>query len=306
VAVPLVLARMKESFGADTALDIRGLVLVTGGALGIVWGLVRGNSAGWGSAEVIASIAGGAVLGVGFVAWEQRTAAPMLPTSLFRSRAFSAGNAAIFCTFASLFAAVFFFAQFLQVGLGYGPFATGLRLLPWTATFITVAPVAGALADRTGERPLMTTGLVLQATGLAWLAAIATPGLAYSAMLGPLVVAGIGVSMAIPAAQNSVVGSVDADAIGKAAGANSLMRELGGVFGVAVAVAVFAGSGDYASPAAFTAGFRPAVAAAAVLALAGAVAAGFLPGRRRTAETAGFEPVTVLVSDGVGARQPQP
>ena len=123
-----------------------------------MWGLVRGNPAGWGSAEVLASLAAGVLLVAAFVAWELRAREPMLPMSLFRSRAFSASNAAMFFTFASLFSAVFFFAQFLQTGLGYGPLETGLRLMPWTATFITVAPVAGALADRIGERPLMVSG----------------------------------------------------------------------------------------------------------------------------------------------------
>jgi len=288
LAVPLVLTRMKESFGPDTSLDIRGLALVTGGALGIVWGLVRGNQAGWAGTEVVSSLAVGALLVATFVLWELRAREPMLPLHFFRSRAFSAGNTAIFFTFASLFGAVFFYAQLLQTVLGYGPLAAGLRLLPWTATFITVAPIAGALADRIGERPLMVGGLLLQAAGMAWLALIAEPGLAYSQLLGPFVVAGVGISMAIPAAQNSVVGSMALEAIGKAAGTNSMMRELGGVFGIAVVVAVFAATGSYASTAAFTDGFTPAIGVAAGLALLGGIAGLALPGRRRAAE-AGLE-----------------
>ena len=289
LAVPLVLTRMKESFGPDTSLDLRGLALVTGGALGFVWGLVRGNQVGWGSVEVVGSLAIGVLLAVAFVVWELRAARePMLPMRFFRSRAFSAGNAAIFFTFASLFGAVFFYAQLLQISLGYGPLDAGLRLLPWTATFITVAPIAGALADRIGERPLMVGGLFLQAAGMLWLALIAEPGLAYSRLLGPFIVAGVGISMAIPAAQNSVVGAVSMEAIGKAAGVNSMMRELGGVFGIAVVVAVFAAAGSYASPAAFTDGFAPAIGVAAGLALAGAFAGLALPARPRATET-GFD-----------------
>jgi EmrB/QacA subfamily drug resistance transporter len=294
VAIPLVLTRMRESHGPDADLDIPGLALVTGAALGIVWGLVRGNPAGWGSPEVLLSLAAGVLLTCAFIAWERRARAPMLPLSLFRSRAFSAGNAAIFFTFASLFAGVFFFAQLLQIGLGYGPLDAGLRLIPWTATFITVAPAAGALADRIGERPLMVAGLCLQAAGMAWVALIAEPGMAYSALLAPFIVAGIGVSMAIPAAQNSVVGSAAEAAIGKAAGANSMMRELGGVFGITVVVAVFAGAGSYASPAAFTDGFAPAIAVGGALALAGAAAALALPARRRPAASALARPVPAL------------
>jgi EmrB/QacA subfamily drug resistance transporter len=280
VAIPLVLRQMKESFGPRTALDIRGLALVTGGALGIVWGLVRGNAAGWDSVEVVGSLLAGALLVAAFVRWELRAREPMLPMSFFRSRAFSAGNAAIFFTFASLFGAVFFLPQMLQTALGYGPLGTGLRLLPWTATFMTVAPIAGALTDRIGERPLMVGGLSLQAVGMAWLALIAEPGVAYSSVLAPFIVAGVGVSMAIPAAQNSVLGSSAMEAIGKAAGTNSMMRELGGVFGIAVVVAVFAGAGSYASAAAFTDGFGPAIFVSAALALAGAIAGLALPGRR--------------------------
>jgi EmrB/QacA subfamily drug resistance transporter len=281
-AIPLVLTKMRESYGPDTGLDIPGLALVTGAALGLVWGLVRGNQAGWSSPEVLGALAAGVLLAIAFVAWELRAREPMIPLQFFRSRAFSAGNAAIFFTFASLFSAVFFYAQLLQTALGYGPLDAGLRLLPWTATFMTVAPVAGALADRIGERPLMVAGLTLQAAGMAWLALIADPGMAYSQMLAPFIVAGVGVSMAIPAAQNSVVGSVASEALGKAAGTNSMMRELGGVFGIAVGVAVFAGAGSYLSPQAFTDGFTPAILVAAGLSVAGAFAGLALPGRQRS------------------------
>ena len=282
LAIPLVLTKMRESHGADSSLDLRGLALVTGGVLGFVWGLVRGNQAGWGSAEVLGSLVLGVLLVAAFVAWELRAREPMLPMGFFRSRAFSAGNAAIFLTFASLFGAVFFYAQLLQTGLGYGPLGAGLRLMPWTATFMTVAPIAGALVDRIGERPFMVGGLTLQAVGLAWLALIAEPGMSYSQMLAPFIVGGVGVSMAIPAAQNSVLGSVAEGALGKAAGTNSMMRELGGVFGVAIVVAVFAGAGSYASAQAFVDGFSPAILVAAGLALGGAAAGLALPGRRAT------------------------
>ncbi len=245
IAAPLVLARVRESFGSATSLDLPGLALVTGAALGIVWGLVRANDAGWGSFEVIGSLAAGIGLAIAFVAWEIRAREPMLAMRLFAQRSFSAGNAAIFFTFASLFSCVFLFAQFLQTSLGYGPLDAGLRLIPWTITFILVAPAAGALADRIGERPLMLGGLLLQTVGLVWIAVIADPVPAYSQLVVPFVVAGVGVSLAIPSAQNAVVGGVEVGELGKAAGANSMMRELGGVFGIAVVVAVFAAVGGY-------------------------------------------------------------
>jgi EmrB/QacA subfamily drug resistance transporter len=297
LAIPFVLTKMKESFGAATAVDVRGLVLITGAALGVVWGLVRGNPAGWGSFEVVGALVAGVVLGVAFVAWELRVREPMLPMKLFRSRAFSAGNAAIFFTIGSLFAAVFFYAQLLQTGLGYGPLGAGVRLLPWTATFMTIAPLAGALADRFGERPFMVFGLLLQAAGMIWIALIAAPDVSYGELVPPLIVAGCGVSLAIPAAQSSVVGSVAVEWLGKAAGTNSMMRELGGVFGIAIAVAVFAGTGSYASAQAFTDGFGPAIGVAAALSLAGAVAALALPARRPAAEAGPPTLVPALETD---------
>jgi EmrB/QacA subfamily drug resistance transporter len=283
VAIPLVLTRMRESHGPLSALDFRGLALVTLAAFGLVWGLVRGNQTGWGSAEVLASLTVGVSLIAGFVAWELRAREPMLPMRFFRSRAFSAGNAAIFFTFASLFGTVFFYAQLLQTGLGYGPLGAGLRLLPYTATFMTVAPIAGALADRIGERPLLVGGLTLQTVGMAWLAMTAKPDLPYSHMLAPFIIAGVGVSLALPSAQNSVLGSVANEALGKAAGVNSMVRELGGVFGIAAAVAVFAATGGYASAQAFTDGFGPAIGVSAGLAFAGALAALAVPSRRALA-----------------------
>jgi EmrB/QacA subfamily drug resistance transporter len=298
VAIPLVLSRIEESFGGDTGLDLSGLTLVSGATFGIVWGLVRGNSVGWGSLEVVGALVAGLLLVGVFIAWELRAAEPMLPMRLFRSRAFSAGNAAIFFTLASLFGAVFFFAQMLQTALGYGPLEAGLRLMPWTVTFITVAPLVGTLVDRFGERPFMVGGLSLQALGMGWIALIADPGLTYSEFVLPAIVAGVGVSMAIPSAQNSVVGSVALEDVGKAAGANSMMRELGGVFGIAVAVAVFAGAGSFASPDAFLDGFAPAIAVVAALSLAGAIVALALPGRRRAGETVPFGTVPALEAEG--------
>jgi EmrB/QacA subfamily drug resistance transporter len=293
LAIPLVLARIEESYGTDTTLDLGGFALVTGGALGIVWALVRGNTAGWSSLEVVAAFVLGLALLLAFVAWELRAREPMLPMRFFRSRAFSSGNAGVFFLFAALFGAVFFLAQFLQTGLGHGPLDAALRLVPWTATLFVVAPLAGALADRIGERPLLVGGLTLQAAGLGWVALIAEPGLGYSELAAPLIVAGIGASMAIPPAASSVVGAVAQDQVGKAAGANSMLRELGGVFGIAILVAVFAGAGGYASGQAFSDGFAPALGVAAGLSLVGAFASLGVPGRRQAPATA-LQPQPVL------------
>jgi MFS family permease len=290
LAVPPVLRRMRESRGAPSPLDLPGLGLVSVGAFALVWGLVRADAAGWGSPEVLGALILGAVLSGAFVWWERRAPAPMIPLDMFRSRTFAAGNAAIFCTFAALFAGVFFFAQLLQVTLGYGPLEAGLRLVPWTATFLTIAPAAGALSDRIGERPLIVGGLLLQVAGYVWIALIAGAGLTYGALVLPLVLAGVGVSMAIPAAQSTAVATMAPERLGKAAGTNSMVRQLGGVFGVAVTAAVFAGAGGSAV---FTDGFAPAIAVAAGFSFAGALAGLWLPVRR---SVAGKNPHTAEVA----------
>jgi EmrB/QacA subfamily drug resistance transporter len=285
--IPLVLTRIPESHGPDSRVDLPGLALVSGGVLGVVWALVRGNTAGWESAEVIGAFVAGVALLGGFVGYELRARAPMLPMRFFRSRAFSAGNAAIFCAVGGLFCAVFFMSQFLQAGLGYGPLGAGLRLLPWTATLFFVAPVAGKLVDRFGERPFLVAGPLLQAAGLGWIALIAEAGMSYAQLIPPLIVAGVGISMSFPAAQNSVVSSVPPEAIGKAAGTNSTMRELGGVFGIAIGVAAFAGAGSYASPADFSDGFVAAMAVATGLSLLAALAGAYLPRMVASTEPSG-------------------
>jgi EmrB/QacA subfamily drug resistance transporter len=279
VAIALVLRRVEESFGPPAAPDPTGVALIMGASLGLVWGLVRGNTVGWGSAEVIAAIAAGALLTAAFVAWELRAREPMLPMALFRSRAFSAGNAVSFLLFASNLSVTFLLAQFQQDTLGQGPLEAGLRLLPLTAAFFLGAPRAGALVERVGERPLIVGGLLLQAAGIAWIALIAEPGLAYAATVAPMILTGAGIAMAMPACQSSVVGAVAPSDIGKASGTFATMRWLGGVFGVAIVVAVFAAAGGYASAQDFSDGFAPAMGVAAGLSLAGAAAGLVLPGR---------------------------
>jgi len=296
VAIPLVLARLDESVGPRVALDGGGLGLVTTAALGLVWGLVRGNSAGWGSPEVLGALGAGALLAIAFVGWERRVREPMLPMRLFASPAFAGGNAAGFLMFGSLFSAVFFMAQFLQTVLGFSPLGTGVRLIAWTGTVFIVAPIAGALSDRLGNRPLVVTGLLLQAAGFLWVALEARDRLPYGDMIAPLMLAGVGISTAIPAAQNAVIGAVTPDQIGTASGTYSTFRQLGGVFGIALGVAIFAGSGSYTSAGAFTDGFGPALGVAAGLSVLGAVAGLALPARR--ARAAGTSPVPVL--DGAG------
>ena len=284
VLIPLALTRTRESFGPRARLDLLGLTLVTSAAFGLVWGLVRGNSAGWTTVEVLTALIVGALLTILFVIWELRAAEPMLPMRLFRSPAFSGGNAAIFMLWGSALGALFFMAQFLQSGLGYSPLTAGLGLMPWGATTVVVPRIVGALINRVGERPFIVGGLSLNAAATGWIALIADPDLAYWQLIAPQIISGAGIAMAIPASQSAVLSSVAPQFIGKASGTFATMRQLGGAFGVAVMVAVFAGAGSYASPQVFVDGFAATVVACAGLSLGGALAGTALPRRRGGAD----------------------
>ncbi|MFI0357754.1 MFS transporter [Actinomadura sp. 9N407] len=281
-AITIVLAalRIDESVGLNNRFDIGGVVLVTSGAFGIVWGLVRGNAAGWNSAEVVGALVLGVVLVIGFVLWERRTAAPMLPMRFFRARAFATANPANFFVFASLYGTLFFLAQYFETVLDEGPLGAGLRLMPWTATLMVCAPIAGRLADRFGERAFVAGGLLLQTIGSGWIALVAGTGTGYLDILPALIIGGVGLTMAMPAAQKAVVGAVRPQEIGQASGAFMMLRIFGGVFGVAVSVAVFASAGGYASADEFTAGFSAAMGAVTAYAFVGMLFALGIPGAR--------------------------
>jgi len=269
----LSLWRLPESKGAPTRLDLVAVALVSSGATGIVLGLVRATDLGWGSAETIISLVVGLLLMAAFIAWENRVSEPMLPLRLFRSTTFTAANAVGFFMIAGLTASAFLTAQFFQLGLGYSPVETGIRLLPWTATPLVVAPLAGALSDRLGRRPVMFVGLILNAVGLGWYSLIAGAGAAYFPSILTLAVAGIGLSMALPVTPTAALGAVAMQDIGKASGVNSTLQRFGSAFGVAIVTSVFASYGSLTSSAALTAGYRPAMAACALMALVGALAA---------------------------------
>ena len=293
VLIPLAYFRLKETYGPSTRLDLPGLALVSTGLFGIVWGVVRGNAVGWSSTEIVGSLVVGSLLTLAFVLWELRAPAPMLPLRFFRSRAFSAANVASLFMFFGMFGAIFLLAQFLQTVQGYSPLDAGLRILPWTAMPIFIAPIAGALSDRIGGRPLMAVGLALQAIGLGWLAAVSTPTVPYAELVPAFVVSGIGMALFFAPVANVVLSAVRPREEGQASGANNAIRELGGVFGVAVLASVFSSYGGYESGQAYVDGLVPAVWVGAVVVGLGAVAALFIPRKRRPAEAPAVEPELV-------------
>lgn len=273
VMMPLSIVRLRESHGPRPQLDITGLVLVAVGLFALTWAPVRAPSVGWASTEVIGALTVGVLLVAAFLRWERRTAYPMLPVHYFRSREFSAANAVIFFQFLSLLGALFMIAQLFQTGLGHSPWEAGLRILVWTGMPMLVAPFAGALADRIGTKPFMLGGLILQAIGLGWLAWVVEPAVGYATLVVPLIVAGAGIGMIFATTASAASAAVPADDMGVAAGTNTALRELGGVFGVAILAAVFARYGSYASPESFIDGFIPALWVAAAVPVVGVIAA---------------------------------
>src|SRR5215210_864781 len=273
VLTPLILLRLDESRGPASRLDLPGLALASAGLVGIVWGLVRANEVGWTSARVVGSFVVGAALLVGFVAWELRTEHPMLPMRFFRNRTFALANVASLFMFFGMFGAIFFISQFFQTVQGLSPFQSGLRILPWTAMPMLVAPIAGALSDRIGGHRLMGAGLALQAIGLVWIAAVSTPTTPYVEFVGPFLISGVGMALFFAPVANVVLSSVRPEQEGQASGANNAIRELGGVFGVAVLAAVFTVNGGYGSGQQFVDGMNPAVMIGAALVAVGAIAA---------------------------------
>jgi EmrB/QacA subfamily drug resistance transporter len=279
----LSVRRLAESRGPATRLDLPGVGLASAGAVAVLWGLVRAGEAGWGSLEVVASLAGGVALIAGFVEWERRVEQPMLPVRLFRSLSFTAANTTAFMMVAALYAAAFLVAQYFQTGLGYSPLGAGLRLLPWTAAPLVVAPLAGALSDRIGPRRLMFAGMLLQGAGLAWFALAVSADVAYAELIGPFLVAGVGISLALPSTPAAVLGAVAPPDMGKASGTTNTLQRFGGAFGIAATTAVFAANGQMGTPAGFAEGLRPALGVAAAFSVLGALSAlGVRTARHRT------------------------
>ncbi len=274
---------LPESHGAPERLDLAGVSLVTSGVVALVWALTRANDVGWASFESVGSFGAGCGLLAAFLWWEHRTAQPMVPLRLFANREFAIGNLTTYFLHGATFAAAFFITQEFQLARGYSPLQTGLRLLPFFGTPMIVAPLAGALSDRIGRRPIMLTGLVLQAVGYSWVAARSSLATSWIELDAALLVAGVGISMALPTVPTAVLSAVAPDELGKASGINYMAQRFGTVFALAIASAVFSTQGHLGSPESVTAGVRPALWACVTFAVLAAVTALGIAPRRRSA-----------------------
>ncbi|MFJ3214405.1 MFS transporter [Kitasatospora sp. NPDC086801] len=306
VLIPLSALKLRESRGANPALDVVGTILVSLGLFGVVLGLIRGNPNGWTSPLVLGSLIAGVALLTAFVLYEQRWARhPMLPMRLFRSRAFSAVNASGLLMFLGMFGSIFLISQHLQSVGGYSPQEAGIRMLPWTGMPLIVAPIAGILADRFGGRPIVVTGLLLQGAGLAMYAAITggTTGYDYAAEIPAVVICGIGMSLYFAPTAALVMDSVRPEEQGIASGANNALREVGGALGVAVLSAVFSAQGGYTSEQSFVDGLVPALYVGAGVVGVAAVCAFFLP--RRVKPAAVVDGPAAVEPEEAGALKPE-
>lgn len=246
VTVVFAWTKLTESRGAAVKVDVLGIILIAGLSLGTTWGLMYGTEAGWSDPLVIGALVAAALMAVVFVFWQRRALNALIPPRLFAGRGFAGALIAAFCLYGALYATVFFVSQFEQVAQGFGSLETGVRLLPWTATLFIVAPIAGSLVNKLGERALAATGLSLNALGLLWLWLVAAPEASFFTLAPALVMMGIGVSLAMPAVQSAVMLGVPLVDLGKASGAFSISRFLGGAFGVATSASVFATVGSFA------------------------------------------------------------
>ena len=278
--------RLEESHGATQPIDIPGTALLGGGLLGVVYGLVRGNDLGWSSAGIVASLVAGVALLVAFVLWERRAAAPMVDLRLFTSRHFSAANGAGFLMGFGMFGSIFLITLYIQQVLGNTPLQAGLRTMPWTVTIMVVAPIAGILAGRIGSRPLVLVGMLAQAVALAWIGAVAGLHTSYSSLLPAFLLGGFGMGLAFAPLSATVMGAVAGNRQDQASSVYNTLRELGGVFGIAILGAVFQHLAPH--PTAFLTGFHAAVYVGAGVLAGGALISVLLPGRtqRQAAETA--------------------
>ncbi len=297
--LPLSVRRLSESHGPNRFLDLRGLVLASTGAFGIVFGLVRAQSLGWTAPTVLVSIAGGAVLLALFVAWELRTAEPMLPMSFFSHRAFAVTNAASLAMYFGMFGSIFFLSQFMQNVLGNSPLQAGLKILVWTGATMVVAPIAGIVSERVGSRPFIFAGLALQAGALAILAGSLSTELSYGGMILPFIMAGAGMALVFSPSANALLSVASPERAGQVSGAANAIREIGGVLGVAVLASVFTHAGSYASGQDFVDGLTPALWVGAAVLAVGALLVLALPFRSRAAAPA--EPGRTAIEVPAGA-----
>ena len=237
--VAVTLGRLSESRDpAAAGADWVGSALFTASIFLAVFALIRGNAEGWGSAPIVGAFALAAVLLVAFLWWELRAPNPMLDLRLFRIPAFSGTAAVAFTQSVAIYPMFLFIAVYFQSLLGYGPFDTGLRLLPVTLALFVMAPLAGRLTRPQTLRPLLVGGLLTLGVGLLLMRGL-EPGSDWTDLLVGFVVGGAGIGVISPALAAAMVGVLPAAKAGLASGINNTFRQFGIAAGIAILGAVF-------------------------------------------------------------------
>jgi len=244
VAVALTELRLANVAAQDPErIDLPGLAAFSGALFLLIFGLIRGNPEGWGSAPIVASLTGAAALMLAFVAIEARSDHPMLDLGLFRKPAFNGISAVAFALSAGMFAMFLYLTIYMQGVLAFSPLETGLRFLPMTVLSFVVAPIAGNLSHRVPIRILVGSGLALVGVGLLLMHGIA-PDSDISALLPGFLVAGVGIGMTNPGIGQAAIAVVPPAKAGMGSGINTTFRQVGIATGVASLGAVFQGQVD--------------------------------------------------------------
>ena len=241
LAMALALTRVGESRERVRGrLDWPGVATLASGLFLLVFGLLRGNSEGWSSAEIVGVLSGSAALLLAFVAIELLTAEPLLDVRLFRIPAFTGASIAALSISAGLFAMLLYFVLYLQNVLGYSPLQTGVRLLPITLAAFFFAPVAAKLAERLPLRVFLGGGLAFIGTGLLLMRGL-DAGSEWTALLVGFLLTGVGAGLVNPTLAEAAIGVVPRNRAGVATGINNTFRQIGIAVGIAVLGALFQG-----------------------------------------------------------------
>jgi EmrB/QacA subfamily drug resistance transporter len=233
IAVTLFATRESRDETVVPTVDVAGIATLTTGLTALTLALVEANSWGWGSPRIIGLFMLAAAGLAAFVAVERRAPVPMVDFGFFRARTYLGANLVAFIVSFAMLAMFFFISLFMQNVLGFSPLEAGLRFLPTTLMVVTIAPIAGRLADRIGARPLITTGMTLVAISLFWQSFLSIDG-GYEALLPGFVLMGIGLSLVMPPMSTAAMNAVDQSKAGVASGILSMNRMIGGTLGVAV------------------------------------------------------------------------
>ena len=271
---------LPESKGKEDKLNFTDFLLITISSAGIIWSLSEITTQ---TSHVITTITGLSclVLGILFIIRQKMTTTPMIPLILFHSKVFTNGNIATFLLYASMFDVLFFLPQYFLVFEKTNPLIAGLQLLPWTATLVVIAPFAGNAVDKFGEKIIATLGLFLQGIGYLLIILLVNVTNSYIAMAIPLMIAGMGLSMAGPALQKSVLSAVEPIYLGKASGIYNIFRLFGGAIGTTISVIIFNIFGGITNSIAFAHGFDAVLITTGVISLLGIVFSLKLTTRRK-------------------------